>query len=119
MLLLSPSNHCGQLSETSLFWGTALGPPTALPPTFHWPPSCRLCQWQCPHDFCPSSEYDWVNSHRSPTSSCVEKRCWPLPPFTGSGVLSVTPTATKPCRVRAPDGPTLRNDTSSVCMLAT
>src|SRR4051812_37412512 len=118
MLLLSPSNHCGQLSETSLFCGTAFGPPTALPPTFHCPPSCRLCQWQCPHDFCPSSEYDCVKSQRSPTSSWVAKRCWPLPPLTGSGVLSVTPTDTKPRRLRPPDGPTPTNDTSSVCMFA-
>ena len=56
MSLLRPSNHSGQLSDVSLFCGEILGPPMALPPTFHCPPSCRLCQWQCPHDFWPSSE---------------------------------------------------------------
>src|SRR6478672_12296455 len=56
MSLLSPSYHSGQLSEMSLFCGHTLGPPIALAPTFQLPPSWRLCQWQCPHDFCPSSE---------------------------------------------------------------
>src|SRR5262245_47130942 len=81
MLLLKPSNHSGQLSEMSLFWGQTLTPPTALAPTFHWQPSWRLCQWQCPHDFWPSSEYDCVKSQRRPTSSCVANRFWPLPPL--------------------------------------
>src|SRR3954451_9760683 len=89
MSVLRPSNHSGQLSEMSLFCGTAFGPPIALPPTFQAPPSWRLCQWQCPHDFCPSSEYDCVNNQRSPTSSWVANRWSPCPPLTGSGVLSV------------------------------
>src|SRR5215510_4847697 len=138
MLLLRPSNHSGQLSDRSLFCGTALTPPIALAPTFHWLPSWRLCQWQWPHDFWPSSEYDWVKNQRRPISSLVENRCWPLPPPPlvevtglpgpgpppppppdGSGVESVTPTVTKPWRVRLPLASTWRNETSSVCMLAT
>src|SRR5215475_11823656 len=120
MLLLRPSNHSGQLSDRSLFCGTALTPPIALAPTFHWLPSWRLCQWQWPHDFWPSSEYDCVKNQRRPTSSSVWKRFEPLPPFfVGSGVLPVTPTATKPCLVSLPLASTPRNDTSSVCMLAT
>src|SRR6185503_4436906 len=119
MSLLSPSNHSGQLSDVSLFNGQIFGPPIALPPTFHCPPSWRLCQWQCPHDFWPSSEYDWVKSQRRPISSCVANRFWPLPPLTGSGVLPVTPTVRKPWRVSAPAGETPRNETSSVCILAT
>src|SRR3954449_5862698 len=102
MLLLRPSNHSGQLSDRSLFCGTPLTPPTALAPTFHWPPSCRLCQWQWPHDFWPSSEYDWEKSQRSPCSSAVAKRLEPLLLRVGSGVSLVTPTATYPCRVRRP-----------------
>src|SRR5262249_28925612 len=54
-LLLRPSNHCGQLSDRSLFCGTALGPPMALAPTFHWLPSGRLWQWEGPHDILPPS----------------------------------------------------------------
>src|SRR5262244_3572911 len=119
MLLLRPSNHSGQLSDRSLFCGTVLTPPIALAPTFHWLPSWRLCQWQWPHDFWPSSEYDWVKNQRRPTSSLVANRFEPLPPFVGSGVLPVTPTVTKPWRVSAPLASTARNETSSVCMLAT
>src|SRR3954469_2278817 len=122
MLLLRPSNHSGQLSDRSLFCGTDLTPPTALAPTFHWLPSWRLCQWQWPHDFWPSSEYDWVKNQRRPTSSSVANRCCPVPPPPpppppgpllrattmpgpgpppplppdGSGVWSVTPTVTEP-----------------------
>src|SRR3954447_13536924 len=80
MLLLSPSNHCGQLSDRSLFCGTDLTPPTALAPTFHWLPSWRLCPWEWAHDFWPSSEYDWVKNQRRPTSSSVANRCCPVPP---------------------------------------
>src|SRR5215813_1411462 len=120
MLLLSPSNHSGQLSDRSLFCGTALTPPMLLAPTFHWLPSWRLCQWQWPHDFWPSSEYACVKNQRSPTSSSVANSCEPLlPDFVGSGVWSVTPTATNPWRVSAPLVLTPRNDTSSVCMFAT
>src|SRR5215813_3143562 len=138
MLLLRPSNHSGQLSDRSLFCGTDLTPPIALAPTFHWLPSWRLCQWQWPHDFWPSSEYDSVKNHRSPISSSVLNSCSPLPPPPpppppppgplafrpgpgpppppppdGSGVRSVTPTATKPWRVRLPLASTPRNETSS------
>src|SRR5215813_6004218 len=114
MSLLRPSNHCGQLSDRSLFCGTALGPPTALAPTFHWLPSWRLCQWQWPHDLCVSSAYDCVKNQRSPTSSSVLKRFSPFEPeLVGSGVLPVTPTATKPWRVSLPFWSTPRNDTSS------
>src|SRR5215510_3130950 len=119
MLLFRPSNHTGQLLVRSLFCGTALTPPTALAPTFHWLLSCRLCQWQWPHDFWPSSEYDCVKNQRRPTSSSVANRFEPLLPFVGSGVLPVTPTVTKPCRVSAPLASTPRIETSSVCMLAT
>src|SRR5690242_2831946 len=155
MLLLRPSNHSGQLSDRSLFCGTVLTPPIALAPTFHWLPSWRLCQWQWPHDFWPSSEYDCVKNQRRPISSLVSNSCrpWPPPPPPsppppppepepgpplaptmlpgpgpppppppppdGSGVESVTPTVTKPWRVRLPLASTWRNETSSVCMLAT
>src|SRR5215471_2889359 len=117
-LLFRPSNHSGQLSERSLFCGTAFTPPMALAPTFHWLPSCRLCQWQWPHDLWVSSAYDCVKNQRRPTSSSVLKRLSPFEPeFVGSGVLPVTPT--KPWRVSLPFWSTPRNDTSSVCMLAT
>src|SRR5437868_5365809 len=91
----------------------------AFAPTFHWLPSCLLCQWQWLQDFWPSSEYDCVKNQRSPTSSSVLKRSSPLLPLVGSGVFLVTPTATKPWRVSFPLASTARKDTSSVCMLAT
>src|SRR3954464_5679472 len=119
MSLLSPSNHSGQLSEMSLFCGHTLGPPIAFAPTFHCDPSLRLCQWQKPHDFCPSSEYADEKSQRSPASSPVAKRFLPCPPFTGSGVDGVTPTGSTAVRVSLPSGPTARKERSSVCMLAT
>src|SRR5215468_11174847 len=112
MLLFRPSNHSGQLSDRSLFDGTALTPPMALAPTFHWLPSWRLCQWQLPHDFCPSSEYDCVKNQRRPITSWVLKRFAPLPPLAsvGSGVLPVTPTAVKLPRVTAPLELTVMNE---------
>src|ERR1041384_4136763 len=112
--LLRPSYHSGQLSEISLFWGQTFTPPSALAATFHSHPSCRPSQWQKPHDFCASkpvevlpmigasSAYAELKNQRSPTSSSVANKFEPFPPFFGSGVLGVTPTARYPCRVRFP-----------------
>src|SRR4051812_31493587 len=119
MSLDKPSNHSGQLSDVSLFCGHTFTPPIAFAPTFHWQPSWRLCQWQNPHDLWPSSEYESVKSQRRPCSSAVAKRFWPWPPLdVGSGVVPVTPTVTKPSRVRLPAELTRKNETSSVCMFA-
>src|SRR5215212_9188604 len=102
--LFNPSYHSGQLSEISLFCGQTLTPPTAFAATFHWQPSWRASQWQKPQDFCaskppgvqpasgPSSAYAELKNQRRPTSSSVANKREPLPPFTGSGVLGVTPT---------------------------
>src|SRR5215212_3669911 len=129
--LFKPSYHSGQLSEMSLFWGQTFTPPSAFAATFHWQPSCRPSQWQNPHDFCasnpvvvlpeigPSSAYAEVKNQRRPTSSSVANRFEPLPPFFGSGVFGVTPTARYPWRERLPFWSTPRNEMSSVCMLAT
>src|ERR1044071_9270053 len=111
--LLRPSYHSGQLSEMSLFCGQTFVPPTALAATFHWQPSCRPSQWQKPHDFWPSSEYEEEKNQRRPTSSSVAKRFWPRPPVVGSGVDGVTPTGVKPCRVKLPFESTFRNETRS------
>ena len=61
-----------------------------------------------------------MKNQRRPTSSSVANRFEPFEPAcVGSGVLPVTPTVTKPWRVRLPLASTCRIDTSSVCMLAT
>src|SRR6185295_2353405 len=103
--LFNPSYHSGQLSEMSLFCGQTFTPPTAFAATFHWQPSCLPSQWQKPHDFCASnppgvkparggsSAYADEKNHRNPTSSSVANKPVPFPPFTGSGVDGVTPTA--------------------------
>ena len=53
------------------------------------------------------------------TSSSVANNPCPLLPFSGSGVDGVTPTGRNPWRWRFPFASTERNETSSVCRLAT
>src|SRR3954452_3424693 len=89
IVVLKPSYHSGQLSEMSLFCGDTFVPPTALPPTFHCDPSCRLCQWQFPQAFWRSAECHALKREPSPDPAAVGNRPEPLPPLAGSGVLSV------------------------------